>query len=80
LRLVVEFGVQEQPDRSQVGAAVGDGSVRLFVDDAAESTSSKDADVVLSSGGQCLQGCGLAQEPVRPVRIVVINVFGDGVL
>jgi hypothetical protein len=51
------------------------------MDDTAESISSKDADVVLSSGvGECFQGCGLTQGPVRPVRIEVVYVFGDGLL
>jgi hypothetical protein len=51
------------------------------VDGAAESVSSKDVDVVLSCGvGEWFQGWGLAQGPVRPVGVMVIYVFGDGVL
>jgi hypothetical protein len=55
--------------------------LRVFVDEVAQSISSKHADVVMFGGpGEWFQGCGLAQGPVRPVHIMVINVFGDGVV
>ena len=47
-------------------------TVPIKADDAAELISSKDADVVLTSGlGQCLQGCGLAQGPVGCPQVAV---------
>jgi hypothetical protein len=55
--------------------------LHVFVDDAAESISSKDADVVLMSRvWECFQGRGLGQGPVWAVGIMVIYVLGDGVL
>ena len=51
------------------------------MDQAAEPVASSDADVVLRRGGGDLGvGRSLAQGPVRPVGVVVVDVFAEGVV
>ena len=66
-----------------VGAdnAVTSRDLRILVDQATEPVASSDADVVLRRrGGDLAVGWSLAEGPVRPVGVVVIDVLAEGVV
>jgi hypothetical protein len=55
--------------------------LRILVDQAAEPVASSDADgVARGRGGDLAVGCSLTEGPVRPVGVVVIDVFAEGVV
>src|ERR1039457_5241427 len=61
--------------------AVTSRDLRILVDQATEPVASSDADVVLRRrGGDLAVGWSLAEGPVRPVGVVVIDVFAEGVV
>src|ERR1017187_8998806 len=71
------------PRQRPVGAdnAVTSRDLRILVDQATEPVASSDADVVLRRrGGDLAVGWSLAEGPVRPVGVVVIDVFAKGVV
>src|ERR1017187_2038394 len=71
------------PRQRPVGAdnAVTSRDLRILVDQATEPVASSDADVVLRRrGGDLAVGWSLAEGPVRPVGVVVIDVFAEGVV
>jgi hypothetical protein len=74
------------PRRRVPGPVGADNSVtlrdlRILVDQAAEPVASSDADGVVRGGdGDLAVGCSLAECPVRPVGVVVIDVFAEGVV
>ena len=66
-----------------VGAeiAVTPGDLRILVEEAAEPVASENADVVVGDRGVGpAVGWSLAEGPVRPVGVVVIDVFAEGVV
>jgi hypothetical protein len=73
----------EHPLAEPVGAdnAVTSRDLRILVDQAAEPVASSDAEVVLRRrGGDLGVGWCLAEGPMRPVSVVVIDVLAEGVV
>jgi hypothetical protein len=69
--------------REGVGAdnSVTSRDLRILVDQAAEPVASSDADgVARGRGGDLAVGWSVAEGPVRPVGVVVIDVFAEGVV